>query len=289
MAERSVMIGRRSGQVLVQDLGRPGYAHLGVGTSGAADRESLKLANRLVGNDESSACLEVALGGLEFETDHASWISVTGAPVPVRIGARRAWSHQALFVRAGEVVVLGIPTKGLRSYVAIRGGIDTALVLNSRSADTMSGIGGGPLEVGDRIAVGTTDTQIPGVDVIPPLQVDSGTVVLDAIPGPRTDWFTASALETLYGSEFEVTSDADRVGIRLSGPGLERRITSELASEGVVCGSLQAPPDGRLTLFLADHPVTGGYTVIAVIHAHQISAAAQLRPGQSVRFKHVAG
>lgn len=287
MVERSAMIRRHSGQILVQDLGRPGYAHLGVGRSGAADRVSLKLANRLVGNAESSACLEIVLGGLELEADHSTWISVTGAPVPVRIGERQEWSNQALFVRAGEVVTLGIPTDGLRSYVAFRGGIETEAALNSRSTDTMSGIGGGPLEAGDRIAVGATDTEIPGVDVVPPFAFEPGTVFLDAVPGPRAEWFTASALETLYDSEFEVTSEADRVGIRLSGPGLERRITSELASEGVVCGSLQAPPEGRLTLFLADHPVTGGYPVIAVVRARQISIAAQLRPGQLVRFKRV--
>lgn len=280
-----VHIRRRNGPVLVQDLGRPGYAHLGVGTSGAADQESLKLANRLLGNEPGSACLEIVLGGLEFEMSRPAWISVTGAAVSVRIGSQQVWSNQAVFVPDGEIVTLGLPVDGLRSYLGIRGGIATEPVLQSRSTDTMSGLGGRPLEAGDRVPIGSVNSAFPGVDVVPGRPMESGTVTLDAVPGPRADWFDSSALDALYSSPFEVTADADRVGIRLSGPVLERRNTSELASEGVVCGSLQAPPQGRLTLFLADHPVTGGYPVIAVVRSVDIPVAAQLRPGQSVKFR----
>lgn len=271
-------------QVLVQDAGRPGYAHLGVGRSGAADQDSYALANRLVGNTAGSAVLEIVMGGLEFETNHTTWIAVTGAPLLVRVGGRAAWINQPVLVRAGQQVALGSPHSGLRSYLALRGGINVAPVLGSRSTDTMSGIGSEPVSPGHVLPIGLPSGPMPGVDFAPRSKLDQDTVTLTAIPGPRADWFDSAALSQLYSCPFTVTSDLDRVGARLSGPTLTRRHGGELASEGVVRGSLQAPPDGRLTIFLADHPVTGGYPVIAVLSSDAVGEAAQLRPGQAVRF-----
>lgn len=283
--QRSVTVCRSGPQALVQDGGRNGYAHLGVGHAGAADRESFELANRLVGNPVGCACVEVTFGGLELVADHTTWIAVTGAPVPVQAGGRAGWIDEPLRLLAGETLSLGTPVVGLRSYLAVRGGVLTTPELGSRSTDTMSGLGTSPLATADVLPIGPPPGMMPGVDLAPRKPLSNSEKVLPAEPGPRLDWFDDDALRLLYSQTFEVSSDANRVGVRLHGPVLPRATSLELASEGVVCGALQAPPDGRLTLFLADHPVTGGYPVIAVVPSYALSAAAQLRPGQQVRFQ----
>lgn len=274
-------------RALVQDAGRRGLAHLGVGQSGAMDRPAMALANRLVGNADSAAVLEVTNGGLELCCDALTWIAVAGAPLSVRVGSRGRWSHEAIVVKAGQRVQLGMPQRGLRSYLAVRGGLLAEQVLGSRSTDLMSGLGPAPLAAGDVLTVGPPHGPVPAADVVPaamPAAVDQD-VVLPVQLGPRADWFEPAAIDLLLGERFEVTPDSDRIGVRLSGPALPRRIHDELVSEGVVEGSLQAPPGGRLTMFGPDHPVTGGYPVIAVIRSRALARVAQLRPGQGVRFQ----
>jgi biotin-dependent carboxylase-like uncharacterized protein len=264
----------------VQDLGRPGFAHLGVPHSGAADVTSLCLANRLAGNQERAAGLELTFGGAVLRFGSPAWIAVTGAPVPVRAGAMNAPFH----VAAGGVVEFGTPSGGVRTYVAVRGGIDVPPVLGSRSADLLSGLGPAPLSAGDRLPVGRSSGLI-NVDVAPGYVPDPDPV-LRVMPGPRDEWF--ESLAPLVGEAFEVTAQSNRVGVRLDGPALTRRRDGELASEGMVTGALQVPPNGLPIIFLADHPTTGGYPVAAVLAAADIPRAAQLRPGQRVRFRFAA-
>ncbi len=271
---------------LVEDSGRHGWAHLGVGRSGAVDRVAMALANRLVGNEQGAAVIEVTNGGLELRFDAPTWVAVTGAPLPVRVGTRARWTHEAIAVSAGEDVRLGMPDRGLRSYVAVPGGLLVDPVLGSRSTDLMSGLGPAPLSPGDALPVGPPHGPVPVADVVAlamPAAADED-VVLPVQLGPRADWFEPAAIDLLLGERFEVTADSDRIGIRLAGPALPRRIEDELVSEGMVEGSLQAPPDGRLTLFGPDHPVTGGYPVIGVVPSRALPPVAQLRPGQGVRF-----
>jgi biotin-dependent carboxylase-like uncharacterized protein len=187
-------------------------------------------------------------------------------------------------VPAGAELVLGVPAVGLRSYVAVRGGVDVPPVLGSRSSDRLSGLGPEPLAAGDLLAVGADAADEPVVDVAPvPAAADSP--VLRVLPGPRRDWLTDEAWTRLVSAEWAVSADSDRVGIRLTGPRLERTREAELPSEGLVPGALQVPPDGAPVLFLADHPVTGGYPVLAVVVTADQPAAAQLRPGDVVRFR----
>jgi len=271
---------------LLQDGGRPGYAHLGVSRSGAADTAAMALANRMLGNVEDAAVIETTNGGLALRCEQPCLIAVTGAPVTVRVDGRRHWSHEVLAVRDGQEVALGMPAHGLRSYVAVRGGFDVPPVLGSRATDRLSGLGPAPLAPGDVLAVGTTDLPRPASDLVvplPPPEPDDD-VELPVRFGPRDDWFEPAARHVLLSERFEVTPDSDRVGVRMTGPALPRRIHDELTSEGVVEGALQAPPGGRLTLFGPDHPVTGGYPVIAVVRARALPIAAQVRPGQGVRF-----
>jgi biotin-dependent carboxylase-like uncharacterized protein len=265
----------------VQDLGRHGHAALGVGTAGAADRAALRLANRLVGNPEGAAGIEITLGGFAARFADFARIALAGAP------CAGATMHAPLYVRAGEELRLGPAEAGLRTYLAVAGGIDVPPVLGSRSTDTLAGLGPARLRAGDRLPVGAARGEPPGVDAAPvaPLSSDP---VLHLLAGPRADWFGEDALAALVHARWEVTADADRVGIRLDGPRLARREEAagrELESEGMVEGALQVPPEGRPVLFLADHPVTGGYPVIAVVAERDIGAAAQLRPGSTVRFR----
>jgi len=268
----------------VQDLGRPGFAHLGIGRSGAADRGSLRLANRLVGNTEGAAGLEVTLGGLAVRFDAAATVALAGAPCPVRLGGRGAALHAPLAARTGDVLELGAPPRGVRTYLAVRGGIAVAPVLGSRSTDVLGGIGPEPVRAGDVLPVGRGAPSWPVVDVAPVAPLPDR-FALRAAPGPRADWFAPDALDRLRAGPWHVTPAADRIAIRLAGPPLPRTRPGELPPEGMVAGAVQVPPDGRPVVLLVDHPVTGGYPVLAVVAAADLDLAAQCRPGDPVTFR----
>jgi biotin-dependent carboxylase-like uncharacterized protein len=268
----------------VQDLGRPGLAHLGVGCSGAADRPSLRLANRIVGNAESAACLEATFGGLAVRFEQAATVALAGAPCPVRVGGRQQAMFAPVPVAVGDVLELDMPARGVRTYLAVRGGFAPPPVLGSRSTDVLAGLGPAVLRAGARLPVGEAAHAWPTVDVVPvgPLPEEP---CLRVLAGPRDEWFTDEAWDALVTEAYEVTPASDRVGARLHGPRLPRRVQRELPSEGMVEGALQVSPDGQPTLFLADHPVTGGYPVIAVVDPDDVPLAAQARPGQRLHFR----
>lgn len=266
----------------VQDLGRPGLAALGVGRAGAADRASLRLANRLVGNPESHAALEVTFGGLRVRFSEDTWVAVTGATAVIR-GGHSPGIGVPILVRAGEDFSLDAPSQGLRDYVAVRGGIDVAPVLGSRSTDTLAKLGPPALSAGMTVPIGHSILDFPAVDLAPQ-RAFPDELPLHVTPGPRWDWFVPGTLELMASAPFQVTSDVSRVGIRLAGPTLCRNDNAELPPEAAVPGALQVPPAGDPILFLADHPVTGGYPVVAVVDESDVDLAAQARPGQNVRF-----
>jgi biotin-dependent carboxylase-like uncharacterized protein len=187
-------------------------------------------------------------------------------------------------VPAGSTVVLGRPTAGLRAYLAVRGGISVPEVLGSRSTDLLSGIGPPVLAAGDRLPIGTLTEGFPTLDLAP-VAARPSLPVLTARRGPRDDWFAPAALADLTGRPWTVSPDSNRIALRLSGPALKRAVDRELPSEGLLRGAIQVPPNGQPVLFLADHPVTGGYPVIAVVDAAGVDLAAQARPGELVRFR----
>lgn len=267
----------------VQDTGRPGLADMGVGPSGAADRGALLLVNRLLGNDPRAAALEATLGGLRLRARGAVAVAVTGAAGPLRCAGRDAWAGEVLHLRDGEELEVGLPEAGLRSYVGVRGGVDVRPVLGSRSTDVLSGLGPPPIAAGQVLPVGTAPAHWPQVDAVA-VAPAAGEVRLRVLPGPRDDWFVPAALRELLTAAWTVTARSDRVGMRLAGPVLRRSRTEELPSEGVVRGALQVAADGSPALFLADHPLTGGYPVIAVVLDADVDRAAQARPGQVLRF-----
>ncbi|WP_382305598.1 biotin-dependent carboxyltransferase family protein [Herbiconiux sp. UC225_62] len=355
---------------LLQDEGRPGYAHLGVTASGAADRGAYAAANRLVGNEPGAAAIEVVFGGLELRALRTILVSLTGAPAvatvtefarsgrhsrvagpgvsaPVAAGgvsdgtssgggdsargddapsqrgpaggggapravdastvvdvvdaARRirrtvvnpAGTSFAVF--AGDTIALGPPESGLRSYLAVRGGFAGERVLGSRSSDVLSGLGPAPLRVGEVLDIAGDEQggsgDWPGTTLIPPPLPRSGPATLAISRGPRDDWFGDAGWHGLLDAAWTVGTDSNRVGVRLTADGAAIQRApghgGELPSEGMVVGAVQIPPSGQPVAFLRDHPVTGGYPVIGVLTEAALDRAAQLRPGDLVRFRSV--
>jgi len=267
---------------LLQDLGRPGLAALGVSPSGAADRGALRLANRLVGNPEGAAAVECTLGGLVLTTDALAWVAVTGAATELTVNGTLTSSHTTIALGRGDRLGVQPPASGLRNYLAVRGGLDVPEVLGSASRDTLSGLGPEPLRPGQQLAVGPPTAPFSGVDQAP-VRALGRTLALT--PGPRLDWFAGSAWRRLLADPWTLTAECDRVAVRLRGAQLERARHDELPSEGLLRGAVQVPSSGQPLIFLSDHPVTGGYPVIAVLTQPACDLAAQLRPGDLVRFR----
>jgi biotin-dependent carboxylase-like uncharacterized protein len=267
----------------VQDLGRPGLAHIGVPPSGAADPPSLALANRLVGNPDGAPALEATLQGPALRFHRPASVALAGAPCRASAAGRPVGPHAVLHLAAGAVLDVGSVLAGVRTYVAVRGGLAVAPVLGSASTDLLTGLGPAPVRTGDRLAVGQAATGWPLVDVapVPPLPERPE---LRVLPGPRDDWFAPEALEALMGA-WRVQPTSNRIGVRLAGPALPRVRHDELPSEGVVAGAIQVPPSGEPIILLADHPTTGGYPVIAVVAFDDLPAVGQLRPGVEVRLR----
>ncbi|WP_246088233.1 urea amidolyase family protein [Nocardioides albertanoniae] len=290
-------------QLVLQDLGRPGHAALGVSASGAADRRALRAANRAVGNAPDAAAFEIAGGGAVLRFTGAAVVAVTGAPAETTIersdGPELLVEHgAATAVEHGDELWLGPLSTGLRTVLAVRGGLDLPPALGSLSSDTLAGLGPGdlggrPLRPGDLVPLHGPAAAPYAVDPCPapaePLPAAGETVELRIVLGPREDWFTDAGVRTLLEQDWTITPRSDRVGVRLEGAvPLERAVTGELPSEGAVTGAIQVPPDGQPVLFLPDHPLTGGYPIIGAVIDRDLDLAGQLPPGVHIRFRTVA-
>ena len=252
----------------IQDAGRPGYADLGVSRSGALDQPLRAVLNRLVGNLDDAAVLET-LGGLRLRASSA---------VVVATSAERI----AHAVPAGGTIAVEPAAGDLWGYVAVRGGIAVELVLGSRSQDSRSGLGPDPVVAGALLPVGVPSHLPIAVELAPPPAPTSEVLIW---AGPRIDRFAADVTAILTGAEWTVTSDVSRVGARLDGPELRQRDRGDLASEGLLPGAIQVPPDGRPIVMLADHPTTGGYPVVAVVDPASLPTVVQARPGSRLRLR----
>jgi allophanate hydrolase subunit 2 len=250
----------------VRDAGRPGRAGLGASRGGAVDLSSLALANRLVGNAEGAAAFESS-GGLHVRVGgRPVMVAITGAVVEISHGAPLGWGVPEVVPPGGELR-LGRVRDGVRTYVAVRGGLVTTGRL-------------------DRYDIGP-DPATPASSHAAARRERPERLAL--WPGPRADWFAPGVFDLLHAAEWEVTAHSDRVGVRLAGPPLQRVVERELQSEGMVEGAVQVPPDGQPIVMLADHPVTGGYPVIAVVDPADLAHLAQTPPGHRVRFRPPAG
>ncbi|RCW22562.1 KipI family sensor histidine kinase inhibitor [Ciceribacter lividus] len=283
---------------LFQDLGRFGQTGQGVSASGALDQGALKAASRAVGNPPDWACLEITLGGFSFEATGRATIAFAGAPCPilVRDEAGReiaAASYQPIALEPGDVVTLGHPPAGMRSYLAVRGGFSVKPVLGSAATDTLAVVGPEPVGAGGVLALadgreGLTSVSLTETPAFPAPK-PGDVVTLDVVLGPRTDWFTEAGLARLTDQLWTVTPQSSRVGIRLSGDQpIERRDSAELPSEGTATGAIQVPHSGQPVLFLADHPLTGGYPVIGAVAEYHLDLAGQIPANAKIRFRPVS-
>lgn len=270
---RAVLTVVRAGwATTIQDRGRPGLAHLGVPRAGAVDAEELGVLNRLVGNPPNAAAIETA-GGLVLRAE---------SPLLVATSTERV----ARSVLAGEVIEVGPAPGDVYGYLAVRGGLDVATVLGSRSHDTLSGLGPVVLTPGVELPVGPDPATVVVGEPAPRRPRPD---VVTVWPGPRVEWFAADALDRLCAATWTVSDVISRVGVRLRGEPLERRVRAELPSEGLVPGAVQVPADGRPVVMSADHPTTGGYPVLAVVDPGHLAAVVQAPPGSTIRFRLARG
>jgi biotin-dependent carboxylase-like uncharacterized protein len=256
----------------VQDLGRPGYAHLGISACGAADELAFRIGNLLVGNDANAPALEMTAVGGTFAFDHEAVVAVTGASCDVR-----AWQPcQTRQVRVGTL------RDGVRAYLCVRGGIDAPLVLGSASTHVSSGLGGRPVKRGDVLVVGdraVREPRWPGVSWRP--ELDGGLRVTE---GPQADWFDASGF---YSNPWKVLPESNRAGVRLQGTAVQQRVSRQLLTEGVSLGAVQVPAGGQPIILFVDQQTTGGYPKIANVISADLWRVGQLRPGDGVHFEQV--
>lgn len=323
-AVRAVDILRAGPLTTIQDFGRPGYAHLGVSRSGAADRGTLTLVNRAVGNQPDAAAFETTLGGMTLRALYPLVVAVGGAIAPVTVDGRPAAWCAPVRLAAGSMLDVGAATLGVRSYVAVAGGVDVPPVLGSRATDLLARLGPAPVRDGDRVAIGpapdrldhphqtadadhaaasaqaggTDDPDRPDAAVweaaaiatapdFLPFRAPRPAFELPLLPAPRPGLFAEDALAALSGAEYTVGSASNRIALRLDGPAVRRAGPDTIPSEGTVLGAVQVPADGRPIIFLADHPPTGGYPVIGVVPEAALDLCAQAAPGARVRFRPV--
>lgn len=286
----------------VQDLGRGHLRHIGVSAGGAMDRISLELANRLVKNPADAAALEMTLSGDELHWECDAVIAVTGADLnPVVSEGSTCGTivpqHTPVRIAAGTRIRFQTARRGCRSYLAVRGGFDLPIVLGSRSTlltAKLGGYQGRALQAGDCLPVGNSPLEMmtdqvgaagTAVSRVNPVDLPStGCVTLRVLRGAHFDYLSLSTQQSLFDSEFQLTAQSDRMGFRLSGTILHQQ-TKERISEGISCGTIQLPPDGNPILLMADSAPTGGYSRIAHVISADLSAAAQIRPGQGIRFQ----
>jgi biotin-dependent carboxylase-like uncharacterized protein len=283
VTERLLTVARAGALTTVQDRGRPGFAHLGVPRSGALDRHAHRLANRLVGNEQDAPVLETTVDGVAVVFNVGVYAAVTGAYADVSVAGREAAWSMPVHVRAGERFDVGRARRGVRSYLAVSGGISVTPVLGSVSTDLLSGLGPAPLSAGNTVALGDLVGRAAAIDMAPyPMPDDP--VTLHIHDGPRLNWLSAQGIRTLTDAQWTVSPQSNRIGLRLDGPLVERARHDELESEGLVLGAVQAPPQGGLVVFGADHPTTGGYPVVAIVDPSSLAACAQASPGTKVRL-----
>ncbi|HXH05579.1 MAG TPA: biotin-dependent carboxyltransferase family protein [Vicinamibacterales bacterium] len=287
MKRRSIRIVKPGLLTTVQDEGRWGWQHLGVPVAGPMDAGSLRLANRLVGNDPRAAALEITLIGPELQFDGDVVVALTGADVEATLDGRPVPRRVAVAAAAGSILRFGPRRRGARAYLAVRGGIDVEPVAGSRAtgvAARFGPLGGRPLRSGDVLPVGDLISEEPVWQVVdesrlPPLPEGGATVRL--LWGP--DEFPAAARERLLTARFIVSIDSNRMGYRLEGPRLVGGGGEQL-SEATPIGSLQVPPSGQPILLMADRQTTGGYARIGTVITADLDLAGQLAPGDWIAF-----
>src|SRR6266849_1977196 len=293
---------------MVQDPGREGFGPLGVSASGAADAVSLRLGNRVVGNAEKAAGLEMTLLGGTFVFPEGAVLALAGADFGATLDGKPVGMWTAVEAKRGQVLQLGPTRSGARCYLCVRGGIEVRLFLGSASTHILSGLGGyegRALRKGDVLTIGP-----PGVDgqkrtrrnarssggagivgkrrlAAQALEKVKIRKVLRVTPGPQSDWFPESAEKIFYESTYRVAEESNRMGIRLLGAAIAAPAGGEMISEGVALGAIQVPEGGLPIILFVEQQTTGGYPKIANVVSADFHSLGQLRPRVEIRFERV--
>lgn len=300
----------------VQDKGRSGYLNQGFQESGACDKYSMRLANLLAGNleePEQAAVVEFTLNGGEIRFTSDEILALTGADMSPALNGHPVPMYSPILAEAGDILTLGFAVWGLRTYMAVYGGISVPVVMGSRSTNLkcrMGGFGGRPLRAGDVLENGKTPEQVRHLKEMlkgrePDLSIDVNEpwlrlpgnpcryygnerfILLRAVAGPQDEAFTESGLKTFVRAPYRLSRDCDRMACRLEGPAIEMKKGADIISDGIVEGSVQVSASGLPMVLMADHQTAGGYAKIATVISTDIPALAQLRPGDWVTFQYV--
>ena len=268
----------------VQDLGRNGYRQQGVSQSGALDAPALRIANLLVGNDENAAGLEITLGQFSAEPHREGWIALTGAGCHAQLDGKDLWTGWNYPVKPGQILTMKMPTRGMRSYLAISGGIDVPQVMGSRSTDLKARFGGfqgRQLQDGDQLPTGDSYQQPKHSGGIKQLLFGNR---IRALPGPEYQEFSAQSREEFWRASWQLSPQSNRMGYRLHGHVLKRETDREMLSHGLLPGVVQVPHGGQPIVLMADAQTTGGYPRIACVIEADLYNLAQIRLGEPVHF-----
>jgi antagonist of KipI len=278
-------------QTTVQDLGRHGYGRFGVAVNGAADRASLRAANRLVGNPDDAAALEITLTGPRIRFHRRLAVAIAGADLGARLNGQPVVAGRAVYVIPGDKLAFApaADVRGIRAYLAVAGGIDVPVVMGSRSTDLTAGFGGylgRALRAGDRLTVGDAHRG-NALERIAATPLGSSRPIR-VVRGPQADRFAPETWERFIRNGFTVSSESNRVGLRLRGPELRPVDGADIVSEGIVTGAIQVTGEGQPIVMLPGHATIGGYTKIATVIDADLDRLGQLRPGETVRFREVS-
>lgn len=276
----------------IQDQGRIGYQKSGMTCSGVMDASAYRKCNYLVGNDKTAAVFEFTLYGGAYEFTENAVVALTGADMAPSVNDRPVPMNRAFPVRAKDVLKLGMAKSGCRTYMAVAGGVEVPVVMNSRSTNLRCKIGGchgGALKVGDEVPIGTPEKsfdEISGRTVSVTEYPDE--VLVHVVPGPQEEYFTEKGIAAFYSESYVVTEECDRMGYRLDGTDVESKNGTDIVSDGIVYGSVQIPSSGKPIILMADHQTTGGYAKIATVCQADLPKIAQCRPGNHIRFQKIS-
>jgi biotin-dependent carboxylase-like uncharacterized protein len=277
----------------VQDLGRPGFGIRGISPSGAADPVALQLGNLLVGNAQGSAALEMTMMGRNFIFSEPTTIALAGSDFAATLNGQALDTWRSYSVAAGENLHVGSTRGGARCYLCVAGGIEVEPFLGSASTHLVSGLGGfagRSLRKGDVLRVGNAGTRFAertlSSAALRILQLHKP--MLRVTDGPQCDLFSAQTVRSFYESEFRVTEESNRLGLRLEGPALKSTLQQEMITEGVTLGAIQITPSGQPIVLFVEQQTTGGYPKIANVIGADLFRIGQLRPRDSIRFERVS-
>jgi biotin-dependent carboxylase-like uncharacterized protein len=277
----------------VQDLGRPGFGARGISPSGAADSVALQLGNLLVGNAQGAAALEMTLMGGDFIFSEPTAIALAGSDFAATLNGRVLDTWRSYFVAAGEKLSVGATRSGARCYLCVAGGIEVEPFLDSASTHLVSGLGGfagRSLREGDVLRIGNAPTKFVERSLSPAAlrTLQPRNAVLRVTDGPQCDLFSAETVRSFCESEFRVTEESNRLGLRLEGSPLKSPLQEEMITEGVTLGAIQITPSGQPIILFVEQQTTGGYPKIANVIGADLFRIGQLRPRDNIRFQRIS-